>query len=84
MTSVTDALSSGLKQFAGFLARIASATCLSVGSDCFGKSERVGELLLEYRMQKLDEEIQRRFIIMVKDHLVMRARRLNVVHGMSL
>ena len=37
MTCNTDALSRGLKQVGGDLARIAPATCLSVLVDCFGQ-----------------------------------------------
>jgi hypothetical protein len=48
----------------------------------FGKSDRVGQLLLEYRMQKLDDELDRRFIVVVKDYLEVAGLGLNIGHGM--
>jgi hypothetical protein len=46
--------------------------------DGFGKSGRVGYLLLEYRMQQLDNEFHRRFIVIVKDYLEVAGLGLNV------
>ena len=81
MTCNTDALSRGLKQVGGDLARIAPATCLSVLVDCFGQSDRVDELLVEHGMQKFNDELQRRFIVVVKDDLEMTGLGKGIGHG---
>ena len=48
--------------------------------DCFGKSDCVGYLLLENRMQQLDDEIHRRFIVIVKDYFEVADLGLNITH----
>ena len=67
MTGSTDALSSGFKQPVGNVARISPANGLSVCVDCFGKLDRVAYRLVEQRMQELNYELQRGFLIVVKD-----------------
>jgi hypothetical protein len=57
------------------------ATCLSVSADCFGQSDRVDYLLLEYRMQKLDDELDWRYIVVMKDDLNVAGVGLNFGHG---
>src|SRR5437868_1863483 len=80
MTRGTDALSGSLEQAGGDLARIVSATCLSVFADCLGKSHRVDELLVEHRMQQFNDKLQRRFIVVMKDDLEVTGLGVNIMH----
>jgi hypothetical protein len=80
MTGIGNALSGGLQHFARNVARIASATCLPFFPNRGCESERVGQWLLEYRMQEFKDEIQRRFIVVVKDDLAMVGCDLNITH----
>ena len=66
MTAGTGAPPGSFKQFIGNVARIGIANGLSVFADCFAESHRVGYRFLENRMQKLDDEFQRSFIVVVK------------------
>jgi hypothetical protein len=45
------------------------------------QSEGVGQLLLEYRMQKLGHERWWRFVIVVKDDFAVADIGLNITHG---
>ena len=76
----TDTSSGSFQQFAGDVAWIGPATSLSAVVDGFGKSDRVGQLLLEYRVQKLDDELHRCFIVVVKDYLEVAGPGLNITH----
>jgi hypothetical protein len=80
MTGFIDALSGRFQEFAGDFAGIAPATCLPFLMDGLGKSERVGQLLFEYRVQKFDDEPRRRFFVVVKDDLAVAGIGLNVTH----
>ncbi len=66
MTRSTDAFASGLKQLVGNVARVDPANCPSVFVDLFGNSKCVGDLRLEYRMQKLNDEFQGSFIVIMQ------------------
>jgi hypothetical protein len=57
MTRIVDALSRGFQKFVGDLVGIAPATRLLFSLDGVDKSERVRQRLLEYRVQKFEEEI---------------------------
>jgi len=80
MTGIIDALSGSFQHLAGDVARIAAATCISFLPDFFGKSERVGQRLLEYRVQEFDDELKRRFIVVVKDNLAIASLDLSITH----
>src|SRR5258707_9504834 len=81
MTGVIDALPGGVQEFAGDVRWIGSATCFSSFPDCFGESERVGQRLLEYRVHKFDDKIERRLIVIVEDDLAVAGRGLGLTHG---
>jgi len=49
----------------------------------FGKSERVGQLLLEYRVQKLNDELKRRFTVVMKNDLAVASLDLPITHWNS-
>ena len=70
------------KQPVGYFAGIGPANCSSVRVYGFGKLERAGDRLVEYRMQKFDDELQRSFIVVVQDHLEMAGLGMNFGHGM--
>ena len=80
MTGIVNALSRGFQKFVGDLAGIASATRLLFSLDGVDKSERVRQRLLEYRVQKFEEELKRRFIVVVKDNLAVAGSGLNITH----
>jgi hypothetical protein len=80
VTGCINALSGFFQKFAGDFAGIAPTTCLSFLLDGVGKSERVRQLLLEYRVQKFEDELQRRFIVVVKDDLAVAGISLNITH----
>jgi hypothetical protein len=80
MTRSNDALPGGCKQPVGYFAGIGPANCLPVRVYGFGKLERAGYRLAEYRMQKLDDELQRSFIVVVQDHLEVAGLGVNIGH----
>jgi hypothetical protein len=84
MTGATDVLSSRFKQLAGGIARIGTANGLSVLVDCFRQFECVGEFFPEHRMQKLNDEYERSFIVVVKGYLEVAGLGVNIVHGVNI
>jgi hypothetical protein len=80
MTASTGALPGRFEQFVGNVARIGIANGLSVFADCFAESHRVGYRFLEHRMQKLDDEFQGSFVVVMKSYLKVAGVRVNVAH----
>jgi hypothetical protein len=76
-----DAVSRRLKQFDGHLARIDAASCPSVPAHGLGKSDGVGGLLGEDGKQQIDDEFQRRGVVIVKDNMEPISFGVNIVHG---
>jgi hypothetical protein len=84
MTRVADALSSSFEQFICSLSRIGPAAGSSVLVDGVGKSGRVGQLLLEYRMHKPNDEFFRRFVVVMKDDLEVAGLGVNIALNIAL
>ena len=80
MSGSPDASPGRRKQLVGTLARIGPAQRLAIFFDFFQQSGGVGCRLLEYRMQQVDDEFLRRFIVVVKDYLKETGLGLNIAH----
>jgi hypothetical protein len=71
MTRIIDALPGSFQHLAGDVSRVASATCFVFLPNCVPKSACVGHWLPEYLEQEIDQEMQWRFIVVVKDDFAM-------------
>jgi hypothetical protein len=80
MSGGADTPSRRCKQLVGALARIGTANSLAVFVDFFEKSGGVGGRRLEHRMQQVDDEFDRRFIVVAKDYLKEAGLGLNIAH----
>lgn len=69
MTRGVDALPGSYEHLVGGLTRIGPAQGLSVPVGRFGQVVRLGERDFENRMQKIDDEITRRFVIAMNEYL---------------
>jgi len=80
MTCLIDALPGRFQQFVGDVARIAAAARFVFFSDFADKSECIGHLFLEDRVQQFNYEGRRCFIVVVKDDFAVADIDLTITH----
>lgn len=72
-------MSGSFNEFVREIARIGPANRSSF-ADCFSKSGRVRYRFLEHRMQELNDELLRSFIVVVKDDMEVAGLGVNIAH----